>query len=390
MSEPVPPGIADRMADIQPFHVMDILSRARLLESQGRSVIHMEIGEPDFATPQPVVDAAIIALKAGRTHYTPATGLPALRAAISDYYRDSYGLEIDPRRIVVTPGSSGALLLALGVLINPGEQVLMTDPGYPCNRHFVRLLEGEAVSIAVDANTEYQLNAAHIERHWRAHSKAVLLASPANPTGSVIRDESLGEIVETVSRLGGALIMDEIYHDLIYGDKVQSALNFSNEVFVVNSFSKYFNMTGWRIGWLVAPERYVTHIDRLAQNIFLAASTPAQYAALKAFDAETLAQLEQHRQELQERRDYLMPALQNIGFDIDAVPEGAFYIYADCARFTADSFSFCRDLLEKVGVAITPGCDFGQHLAVSHVRFAYTTAMENLQEGIKRLKDYLA
>ena len=212
MSEPIPPGIADRMADIQPFHVMDILARARLLESQGRSVIHMEIGEPDFATPRPVVDAAIAALKAGKTHYTPATGLPELRTAISGYYRDSYGIEIDPQRIVVTPGSSGALLLALGVLINPGDQVLMTDPGYPCNRHLVRFLEGEVASIAVDVHTGYQINAALIERYWQAHSKAVLLASPANPTGTVIQNEPLREIVETVSCLGGTLIMDEIYH----------------------------------------------------------------------------------------------------------------------------------------------------------------------------------
>ncbi len=377
------------MADIQPFHVMDILSRARALESQGRTIIHMEIGEPDFPTPEPVVTAAIEALRVGETHYTAALGLPALREAIADYYRSRDGIDVDPQRIIITPGSSGALLLALGVLIDPGEQVLMSDPGYPCNRHFVRFLEGEAVSIAVDESTDYQLNAELIERHWQEHTRAVMLASPANPTGAVIADDVLQDIVNTVERLGGTLIMDEIYHDLVYGKRPRSVLASSDHVFVVNSFSKYFNMTGWRIGWLVAPEDFVSPVDRLAQNIFLAASTPAQHAALKAFGKGTQDILEQHRQVLQQRRDYLLPALRDIGFTVTVHPAGAFYIYADCARFSQDSQAFCQELLEQAGVAITPGCDFGQYRAASHVRFSYTTSMGNLEEGVRRLREYL-
>ncbi len=389
MTKPGPGGLAARMADIQPFHVMDILSRARVLESQGRSIVHMEIGEPDFQTPQPIVDAAVAALHAGHTHYTPALGLPALRDAISGCYRDGYGVEIDPRRIVITPGSSGALLLALGVLLNPGEQVLMTDPGYPCNRHFVRFLEGEAVCVPVDGRSACQLTADLIQQHWQGNTRVVMLASPANPTGALISEEVLQEVISTVDALGGTLIMDEIYHDLVYGEKPRSALAFSEEVFVVNSFSKYFNMTGWRLGWLVVPRAYIPYVDRLAQNLFLAASTPAQYAALKAFDGETLDILERHRRELRQRRDYLLPALQDLGFGITAHPEGAFYIYADCSRFTQDSQAFCQSLLAQAGVAITPGCDFGRHLAETHVRFAYTTEMANLEEGVRRLQSYL-
>lgn len=382
--------LAARMEDIQSFRVMGILSRARTLESQGRTIIHMEIGEPEFPTPEPVVTAAIEALRAGETHYTPALGLPDLREAIAAYYRQRDGIEVDPQRIIITPGSSGALLLALGVLIDPGERVLMSDPGYPCNRHFVRLLEGVAAGIAVGAETEYQLNAELIEGHWRERTRAVMLASPANPTGAVIPEHKLREIVYTVERLGGALIMDEIYLDLVYGQRPRSVLALSDAVFVVNSFSKFFNMTGWRIGWLVAPEDFVSPVDRLAQNIFLAASTPAQHAALKAFGKGTLGILEQHRQALQQRRDYLLPALRDIGFTVEAHPAGAFYIYAGCDRFTQDSQAFCRDLLEQAGVAVTPGCDFGQYRAANHVRFSYTTSMENLEEGVRRLREYLA
>jgi aspartate/methionine/tyrosine aminotransferase len=381
--------IARRMSDIQPFHVMALLARARELEAQGRSIIHMEIGEPDFPTPQPVITAGIRALQQGKIHYTPALGLPQLREAIAAFYMERYGLRISPARIIVTPGASGALLLALGILVNPGEKVLMSDPGYPCNRHLVRFIESLPIGIGTDAATSYQLTPELIVKHWDAKTAAVMIASPANPTGTLVDPESLQTIVEKVHALGGRLIADEIYHGLVYQGEAATALSVSDEVFVINSFSKYFGMTGWRLGWLVAPETYVHDADKLAQNIFLAASTPAQHAALAAFQPETIAILEQRRAEFQRRRDYLLPALRNLGFDVAIIPQGAFYLYADCSRFTKNSEAFARDILDHAGVAITPGIDFGNYEAKRHVRFAYTTSLENLREGVHRLEAFL-
>ncbi|MDG4562116.1 MAG: pyridoxal phosphate-dependent aminotransferase [Candidatus Competibacter sp.] len=377
---------ARRMADIAPFHVMALLARAKELEAAGRSIVHMEIGEPDFPTAEPIVAAGQRALAAGCTRYTAAAGLPELRQAISDHYRERYGVEIPARRILITPGASGALQLATAALINPGDQVLLADPGYPCNRHFVRLVEGRAVGVPVGPETGYQLTAELIERHWDEQTTAVLLASPANPTGTAIAPEALAAIVATIEARGGRLIMDEIYHGLIYGALVQTALAYSDQVLVVNSFSKYYGMTGWRLGWLVAPEDYIDAVEKLAQNLFLAASTPAQYAALAAFTPATAAIFEARRREFLARRDFLLPALRELGFHIPVTPDGAFYLYADCGRFTDDSHGFALRLLEETGVAITPGIDFGNHLPHRHVRFAYTNAIPQLAEGVERLR----
>ena len=377
---------ASRLAGIEPFQVMDILARARALEAQGRSIIHMEIGEPDFPAAPGIVEAGIAALKAGHTHYTPALGLPALRAAIAANYASA--CHVSAARVVVTPGASGALQLVLAALLDPGDQVLMADPGYPCNRHFVRLFEGAAVSIAVGPETHYQLNAELIRKHWTPATVTVLLASPSNPTGTLVPPAEMARIVATVRELGGVLIVDEIYHGLTYGVEAVSALMYSSDVFVINSFSKYYGMTGWRLGWVVAPDAYVSALDKLAQNIFLAASTPAQHAALAAFTLPVREELERRRAIFRERRDYLLPALRELGFDIPVTPEGAFYLYADCSRFTDDSERFARELLEQAGVAITPGRDFGSHRARQHVRFSYATARENLEAGVRRLAQY--
>ncbi|HMR02471.1 MAG TPA: pyridoxal phosphate-dependent aminotransferase [Candidatus Competibacter phosphatis] len=383
--EPAAPP-ARRMADIAPFHVMALLARAKELEAAGRSIVHMEIGEPDFPTAEPIVAAGQRALAAGRTRYTAAAGLPELRQAISDHYRERYGVEIPARRILITPGASGALQLATAALINPGDRVLLADPGYPCNRHFVRLVEGRAVGVPVGPETGYQLTAELVERHWDEQTTAVLLASPANPTGTAIAPEALAAIVATIEARGGRLIMDEIYHGLIYGAPVQTALAYSDQVLVVNSFSKYYGMTGWRLGWLVAPEDLVGAVEKLAQNLFLAASTPAQHAALAAFTPAAAAIFEARRREFLTRRDFLLPALRELGFRIPVTPDGAFYLYADCGRFTDDSHGFALRLLEETGVAITPGIDFGGHLPHRHVRFAYTNAIPQLAEGVERLR----
>ncbi|HEX6006673.1 MAG TPA: aminotransferase class I/II-fold pyridoxal phosphate-dependent enzyme, partial [Burkholderiales bacterium] len=320
-------GLASRLADIEPFRVMEILARARELERAGRSIVHMEIGEPDFPTPRPICEAGIAALEKGELHYTPAQGLPALREAIAQYYQRHYGIDVSASRIIVTTGSSGALLLAVSALVDAGDRVLLADPGYPCNRHFVRLVEGDPVALAVGPDSNYQLTPELLDRHWDGRTVAALVASPSNPTGTVVPPEALKAMAEVARARGGTLIVDEIYHGLVYEGGVTTAAALSDEVFIINSFSKYFHMTGWRLGWMIVPERYVAEVDKLAQNIFLAAPTPAQYAALAAFKPETLAILEARRAEFKARRDYLVPALRALGFDIPQSPEGAFYIY---------------------------------------------------------------
>ena len=380
---------ADRMQDIQPFRVMELLSRARQLEAEGRDIVHMEIGEPDFPSPEPVIRAVKNAIAEGDVHYTPATGMLALREAIAGFYLHRYGVLVEPDRIVVTPGASGALLLVLGSLLNPGQTVLMADPGYPCNRNFVRFLEGRSRSIPVTAETGYQLTAAQVEANWDESTVAVLLASPSNPTGTVVPKEELQAISQIVEQRSGRLIVDEIYHGLIYDTQAETILSLNDQAFVINSFSKYFGLTGWRIGWVVAPSAAISDLDKLAQNLFLAAPTPAQHAALAAFQPETLAILEQRREAFQQRRDYLLPALRELGFKIPVTPQGAFYLYANCERFTENSLDFAEALLENAGVAVTPGLDFGNNQPEKHLRFAYTTSMERLEEGVRRLRQFI-
>ena len=381
--------LARRMAEIEPFHVMALLARARELESQGRSVIHMEIGEPDFPTPAPVCRAAMRVLGKGELFYTPSLGLPELRRAIAGLYRSRHGVEVDPARIVVTTGGSGALLLACAVLVGPGDEVLLADPGYPANRHFVRVVEGVPRAVPVDATDGYQLAPHHLERHWGPRSVAALVASPSNPTGTLISTERMSAMAAFAGERRGTLIVDEIYHGLVYEGEYTTALAHSDDVFVINSFSKYFQMTGWRLGWLVAPERYMSELDKLAQNLYLSAPTLSQHAALAAFEPETLAILEARRLEFKARRDYLVPALRELGFDIPVTPQGAFYVYAGCGGLNRDSFAFAIEILEQAGVAITPGIDFGANAPERHVRFAYTNSIERLQEGVSRIAKFL-
>jgi len=380
---------ARRIETISPFYVMELLQKAKALETQGRAVIHMEIGEPDFATPKTIVAAAIEHIKTGQVKYTPAAGLPELREKIADFYYKRYGVSVNPGRIFITPGASGAFLLGLGISLNPGETLLMADPCYPCNSNFVSLYGGGTLTVPVNAASRYQLTADLIRQHWPATGKGVLIASPSNPTGTVIADEQLERAIAATQALGGLFYSDEIYHGLTYGRQAATALQFSDRVFVINSFSKYFGMTGWRIGWLVVPEAWIGAAEKLAQNIFIATSTHSQYAALAAFDDETLVELEARREQLAARRDFLYGELSRLGFDIPVKPEGAFYIYADCSKFTDDSFKFAAELLEAEAVAITPGKDFGDYNAHRALRFAYTTSMDNLAEAVGRLERFI-
>ena len=383
--------VASRMAHIAPFEVMEIQTAARELERQGKDVIHMEIGEPDFTTPQPIVDAAIAALKSKPMFYTSALGIMPLREAIAAFYQDKYGVTVSPERIVVTAGSSAALLLTFGVLLNAGDEVLMADPGYPCNRHFVRALGGVPHTVPVGAEHAYQLAALHIDSQWNPRTVAALVASPSNPTGTLVAPDELARIHRAVQGRGGTLIVDEIYQGLTYGVESSTALAGSDgdNLFVINSFSKYFQMTGWRLGWLVVPPAYVREVEKLAQNLFISASTPAQYAALAAFRPDTLAILEARRAELEARRDFLMPALRNLGFAIPVEPQGAFYIYADSSQIGTDSFAISRKILQHAQVALTPGKDFGTAAPERHIRIAYTQAIARLGEAIDRMRGVL-
>jgi aspartate/methionine/tyrosine aminotransferase len=378
------------MAEIEPFHVMEVQTAARQLEAAGRTVIHMEIGEPDFPTPEPVLDAAHEALAKGDIYYTSALGIPALREAIARHYAARYGVEVSPERVVVTAGSSAALLLVLALIVDRDEEVLLADPGYPCNRHFVRVLEGMPRGVAVGPEQNYQLSADLVARHWTARTRAALIASPSNPTGTMVPRDEMARIVDRVARLGGRLVVDEIYLGLSYEGKPHSALELSEDLFVISSFSKYFNMTGWRLGWVVAPAGHVRDLEKLAQNLYISPPTLSQRAALACFRPETLAILEERRRAFAARRDFLVPALRKLGFGIPRMPGGGFFVYADCSRFTDDSLAFCRDVLEATGVAFTPGVDFGDNRSSAHVRFAYTIGLEKLEEGVERLAGHLA
>ncbi len=383
-------NLAARLDNIAPFHVMELMKMAAELEKQGRHLIHMGIGEPDFTAPQAVIDAATKAMAAGRLQYTSALGLPALRTAISQHYRDVFGLDVPASRIIVTAGASAALLLACAALVEPGREVLMPDPCYPCNRHFVAAFEGRAKLIASGPDHRFQLTEEIVRQQWDERSSGVLLASPSNPTGTSIEHEELGKIVAAVKELGGFSIVDEIYQGLTYDGAPFSALSLDEDVVVINSFSKYFNMTGWRLGWLVVPERIVPALEKLAQNLFICPSSIAQYAALACFEPATIAIYEERKAEFKRRRDYIVPALRELGFGIPVMPDGAFYVYADCSSFADDADAFAKQVLNEAGVVIVPGLDFGPATATSYVRLSYANSLENLQEAVARLKKFLA
>jgi aspartate/methionine/tyrosine aminotransferase len=381
---------ARRLDDIEPFRVVEVLTRAKALAAAGRDIVHMEAGEPDFSSAPAIIAAAKASLDRGETYYTPAAGIPALREAISKHYRVDYGLDIDPGRIMITPGASGALLLLAALMMNPGDGMLMTDPGYPCNRNFLRLVEGEGQLVPVGPEDRFQLTAEKAEQHWQSNTRGAIVASPANPTGEILTAEQLRDLHDLCERKQGFLVVDEIYHGLTYGADAPSILSITDQAFVINSFSKYFGMTGWRLGWLVAPPEAVPHLEKLAQNLFISMSTMAQYAALACFEPETRLILNTRRDEFAQRRDFLLPELRDLGFDIPHCPDGALYLYAGISRFKMPSAQFCMELLENHGLAITPGADFGRYKADEHVRFAYTTSMDRLAEGVARLRKLYA
>jgi aspartate/methionine/tyrosine aminotransferase len=386
--------VASRVDAIEPFRVMEMVKQAAAMSRAGIDVISMSVGEPDFTAPEMVAAAAMEAIRVGATQYTESLGLPQLREAIAGHYARAYGLDVDPRRIVVTAGASAGLLLACAALVSEGDEVLMPDPCYPCNRHFVSAFGGKPVLLYSSAAERYQLTAAHLAEHWSDRARGVLVASPSNPTGTSMTVPQARELLAAVRQRGGFAIVDEIYQGLSYDGKAVSALALDDGVITVNSFSKYFSMTGWRLGWLVVPEALVPVFEKLAQNLFICAPTIAQHAALACFREDALAIFEERRLEFQRRRDFLVPALRELGFSVPVMPDGAFYVYADIAglhhRHAGDSTAFGKAVLEEAHVAIVPGDDFGFAAPQRHVRFSYATKYERIEEAVQRLAKLLS
>ncbi|MGB4359157.1 MAG: pyridoxal phosphate-dependent aminotransferase [Rhodoferax sp.] len=388
--------ISQRAQQIEPFYVMEVGKAASALAAQvahtDAPMIFLNIGEPDFTAPPLVQEAAARAIHLGLTQYTPATGLPALRERISAWYQNHFGVTVPASRIVVTAGASAALQLACLALVEAGDEVLMSDPSYPCNRHFVTAADGTPVLIPTTAAERFQLSADKVQAAWNPRTRGVLMASPSNPTGTSLAPDELRRIHELVSQHGGITLVDEIYlglsHDDAYG---QTALGLDEEIISINSFSKYFNMTGWRLGWMVVPEALVPVIERLAQNLFICPSTIAQYAALACFEAESLAEYERRRAEFKARRDYFIPALNALGLTVPVMPDGAFYAWADCTVAcqklgVSDSWDLAFALMRRAHVAVTPGRDFGQFDTGHFIRFSTANSMTQLHSAINRLK----
>ena len=382
--------LAARLDNIAPFHVMELAKMAAELERQGRHIIHMGIGEPDFTAAAPVVEAATRAMADGKMQYTSATGIAPLREAIAAHYKTVYGLEIAPSRIIVTAGASAALLLACAALVERDAEVLMPDPSYPCNRHFVAAFEGKARMIPSGPEQRFQLSEQMVREHWTPATRGVLLASPSNPTGTSIAHDELRKIVAAVRARDGFTIVDEIYQGLTYDDAPFSALSLGDDVIVINSFSKYFNMTGWRLGWLVVPDALVPQIEKLAQNLFICASSIAQHAGVACFSPESIAIYEERKAEFKRRRDYIVPALRELGFRVPVTPDGAFYVYADCSALSDDADQLTIAMLNDAGVVLVPGLDFGPFTARRYIRVSYATSMENLHEAVERLRVFFA
>ena len=378
--------ITKRANKIKPFYVMELLEKAKALEADGEDIVHMEIGEPDFNTPERVKDAAIKAITDNRTFYTHSLGLPELREKIAGYYFKKDGITVSPERIVVTNGSSGAFFLLCAVLLERDKILGISDPGYPCYRNFGLLVDGQISPIHVSEDSLFEITPESLKARKKT-PQILIIANPSNPTGAIYREKTILDIYAVLKEKGGTLIIDEIYSGLIYEKSVKSALSIDKNIIVVNGFSKTFAMTGWRLGWMVVPQKLVRPIQKIAQNVFISAPTVSQHAALEAF--ESVKELEQMRRIYKERRDFLLPELKRLGFYIPVMPQGAFYIYAGIEKWGIDSMDFVHRALAEAKVALTPGYDFGGFRAGSHIRFSYATGMDKLVTGCDRLERWL-
>lgn len=386
--------LAQRAQATEPFHAIAFGQRAAALGATGQDVVRLSIGEPDFGAPPAVREAMRKAMDGRPLPYTASLGLPALRQAIAGFYRDRHGVEVDPARIVITSGASAALLLVTAAITDPGDEVIVADPSYPCNRELVRTFGGVVVTVPTTAQSRYQLDAAGVDAAWSERTTAVMVATPSNPTGTSVPGEELSRICALARDRGVWRVIDEIYLDLADplpdGTPAPTALDTDPDAIVISSFSKYFGMTGWRLGWAVLPEVLVPAIEKLAMNYFLCASAPAQQAALAAFTPESLAICEARRLELSERRALVLDGLASIGLPVPVAPDGAFYVYFDVSGTGLDAWTFCERVLDTEHVALTPGRDFATATADTHVRLSYAASSEELTEGIRRLGEFLA
>ncbi|MFT7472597.1 MAG: aspartate/methionine/tyrosine aminotransferase [Kiritimatiellia bacterium] len=379
----------DPLSKVNPFRVMTVMARAQHLESQGRRIVHMEVGEPDFSSAQPIIDAGKRALDDGLTQYTAATGLAQLRECLSVHYRENYNVEVDANRILITPGASGGLNLLANLLVRAGDGVLLSDPAYPCVRNFIHMMSAQPQLIPVGIEQNFQPTLEQLDEYCTDKTSGLWLASPSNPTGTILERSKLKAACDWAASRQKHLLVDEIYHGLHYVDDLPSVLELDQSAFVVNSFSKYFGMTGWRLGWIVVPQEHVEMATILAQNMYISASSISQYAALAAFTPEAKRIFEERREAFRQRRDFLAGALKSMGFLLCDNIQGAFYVYADISKFSDDCEKFCHDMLEDHGVALTPGTDFGDFESKSHVRLAFTTDMDSLELGVQRLQSAL-
>ncbi len=383
------PTLAQRCNAVLPFYAVELFKQANALNAQGHDVISLGIGEPDFTAPAPVVETLNRASAAGLSAYTPPLGLPALRETIAAFYTEQFNARVDPARVVVTAGASGALLLATLALINPGDEVLLPDPSYPANQNFVIAAGGVPKLIPSTPEKRFQLSAEDVRTHWGPTTRGVLVASPSNPTGTRISSEELTALVAEVRKRDGFIIMDEIYLGLYYGEKPQSALAIDDDIIIINSFSKYFHMTGWRLGWMIAPASMIPALDKLAANLTICAPSLAQHAALACFEPDVLHIYENRRQSFEQRLNYLLPQLEKLGLDVPVKPDAAFYVYADIRRHSNDSDAFSQQLLHEAHVAAVPGRDFGPHHAKHMLRFSYTLGLDRLEEAVQRMARFI-
>ncbi|MFC9841292.1 pyridoxal phosphate-dependent aminotransferase [Rhodococcus sp. NPDC127530] len=387
-------NLSQRAQSVAPFYAMEFGKHAAALESQGHHVVKLSIGEPDFGAPPAVLTAMREVMDGRPLTYTAAVGLPQLRQAIANFYLSQHGVTVDPARVVVTSGASAALLLAAAALVDPGDEWIIGDPSYPCNRQIVESFGASVRLVRAGAATRFQLDSASVRANWTERTRGVMVATPSNPTGTSVPADELAAICAYARERGAWRIVDEIYLNLSDHDEdgrpPRSVLSFDPDAVVINSFSKYFGMTGWRLGWCVVPEILVPAMERLAQNYFLCASAPAQHAAMACFEAESLAVCESRRVEFAERRAYVLDGLQQIGLPVPVPPDGAFYVYFDVSHTGLTSWQFCERALEEAHVALTPGKDFGMHTADSHVRLSYAASIDDLREGILRLGKFVA
>lgn len=377
------PKISKKSQDIPPFLVMDVLERAMEIAQTGEDVIHLEVGEPDFDTPENIIRAGIEAAKAGKTHYTPSVGIPELRQAVAKHYADTYGVTVDPQCVVITPGSSPAILLILAAILDPSSEIILSDPHYACYPNFVKFLDGVPVFVDVLPEDGFQINPDDAARAVTDKTRAIFINSPSNPTGTLLDPLRMKEL----AKLGVPIISDEIYHGLVYEGQEHTILEFTDNAFVVNGFSKLYAMTGWRLGYMIVPQQFIRPIQKMAQNFFISPADFVQWAGVEAL-TNSSEETRRMKEIFNQRRTAMLHRLKEMGFEIKVDPTAAFYVLADARRFSQDSYRFAFEILEHARVGVAPGIDFGKN-AEGFLRFSYTNSLENIQEGLDRIERYL-